>query len=702
MIKERKEIRRGSWRWTLRIAELITLVTAGLVLVVLHATDLPARTYIRGLILVATLSILMLALFRILSISTRWRRWAGVTGVIVGLAYATWTFALLRGRVPEAHLIFIPVIVVSGILSGPLQAFVTALLAVGAYWAAADILGEPLDSIAGTLDSAVFLLTGLVGGLLASELRSHYRAEQESGRLATAVRHRLLAVLDAVDEAIVFRDRLGVVRIVNQRAGALFEIDPSEHLGDPAVELLRTIARKTEDPEGFMETFQDLRDDPDLELRVWIEQILPERRKLRLFSAPAFDETGVSIGRIDVFTDITESVRRADEIERLYESARKTAESYQRSLLPDTVPSLPRVNMVAHYIPAAGRRAVCGDFYDFITLPHGRIGIVIGDVVGAGPAALSEAALARYTLRSFATEMPNPGRLLEWMNGYLGSQLSPDRFVRLVFGLLDPERAVLEYANAGHVAPVLYRAKTQSVERLSDGDLPLGVIKNVGYELNKVELEPGDMLILYTDGVTEAPRHGRPFGQGKFSDIVKEYGVGTPGELVQATRRAVDAWVSGELRDDLALLVFQVVPDRTLEEPTRELVLPNEPARMGEVRMFVASFLADVRVPVEVSQEVLLAVGEAAANACRHGRPPDEVRSEVRIQCALEGEEVTVVVADDGRGFAPEAIVPNGLPDRFAAGGRGLFLIHQLMDDVDIDSSAEGTTVRMTRRIAEE
>jgi anti-sigma regulatory factor (Ser/Thr protein kinase) len=183
-------------------------------------------------------------------------------------------------------------------------------------------------------------------------------------------------------------------------------------------------------------------------------------------------------------------------------------------------------------------------------------------------------------------------------------------------------------------------------------------------------------------------------------DLVTEYGVGTPGEMSQAIRRSVDSWVEGgELRDDLAILVCQVIPDSAIDEPTRELVLPNERSRLREIRGFVGQFLADVRAPVDISSEILLAVGEAAGNATKYGRRA-EGRSEIRVRCAVEGAVVSVTVVDDGPGFEP--VVSDQLPDRFASGGRGLFLMREFMDSVDISSSSDGTTVLLAREVFED
>jgi serine phosphatase RsbU (regulator of sigma subunit)/anti-sigma regulatory factor (Ser/Thr protein kinase) len=695
---QRAPVRKGSWRWSARVAELAAWGTTVLVAVALHLTDLPRGTYYLGLGLVVGLGLWLIAFFRIFLDKAPDRAWLRWTGVAVNLVFASIFYALLREHVPSAQLVFVPVILGTGLIADLWAALLSAGIATATYWGVAAADGNAPRPLAGIFTAGLFLLGGAVAGLLARELRTHYRGEQEEHRLATAVRHRLMAVVDAVDEGIVFADRQGIVRVVNERVGDIFEIDPEAFLGSPKVELLRTIAKKTEDPEGFMEIFQPTRDEVDIELRHEVEQIIPTRRQLQLYSGPTHDDAGGLVGRIDVYTDVTEARVRSAEAERLYEEARKTAEDYQRALLPDSTPALPRIGIVGHYLPAAGRRAVCGDFYDFVNLGDGRMAMVLGDVCGVGPTAAGDAALCRFTLRSFATDTSDAAALMDRMNAQVTGHMPAERFVRMFIGNLDPERAILEYANAGHVPPVIFRAATGEVEWLGEGGLALGIERESTYKVARVELEPGDMVVLYTDGVTEAPRNGRPFGQGKFLDLVRDYGMGTPGELVQAIRRSVDLWASeGGLRDDIALLVFQVVPDALAGDVVRELVVPNEIGRVPDVRRFVGDFLADARASVEASSEILLAVGEAAANASRHGRNPTG-RSEVRVRCALEGSTVSVVIADDGTGFDPEAVDARS-PDPFASGGRGLFLMRALMDEVEMHSSSSGTRIVMSRRL---
>ncbi len=687
--------------WVLRVAEVAAWCAILLTLVIIQSSSLASNTYLISLAFTVALGAWTAGLFRWLIPTRGDIRGAAWTAIGLGLGLTTGLFATLYPSVPGAGLVFVPLVFVTALLGRFPEAIGLSAASIVAYLSASAVVSTVPDPATAILTAGSIVLTGLVPALLARELRTHYRGEQKEHRLATAVRYRLMAVLDAVDEAIVFSDRAGVVRVVNRRATELFGLASDQGLGLPRVQLLREIARQSEDPEGFMELFQALLDDPDLELRSAVEQILPVRRQLRLYSGPAHDENGIPVGRIDVYTDVSESVSRAAENERLYEQARRTAESYQRGLLPDAAPTLPRVGLVCHYLPASGDRGVCGDFYDFVPLADGRFAVVLGDVCGIGPRAAGDAALTRYTLSSFAPEMEgdvSPGSLLQELARRIAGRLGPERFVKILVVTLDPERAILEYASAGHVPPLVHRAASGEVVWLEEGGCALGVEPDAEYKSARIELEPGDLALLYTDGVTNAERLGEAFGTSRLVGLVQDYGAGSAGEVVSAVVRSLEHWSDVEgLRDDAALVACRVVPDEAVGEPVRELVVPNEPVRAAEMRRFVGSFLADLRVSVEISTEILVAVGEAVANACRHGRRPGG-RGQIRVRCALVGDEVLVTVADDGLGFDIDE-ARSRPRDPFAAGGRGLFLIEEVSDRAEFLSGPEGSSVTMARRI---
>ena len=167
------------------------------------------------------------------------------------------------------------------------------------------------------------------------------------------------AIMGALDEAVIFRDASGTVRAINARLAGLFAFSTGHFLGRPHVELLREIARSMDDPEEIMEAYQALIEDPSAVLAFEFDQVMPEQRRLRFVSRPAsLDDPGA--GRVDVITDVSEASRRAGQMERLLDKTRRTAESYQRGLLPQSIPRFPRVGLVAHYVAASGDRGVCG------------------------------------------------------------------------------------------------------------------------------------------------------------------------------------------------------------------------------------------------------------------------------------------------------------------------------------------------------
>lgn len=700
MMRAPDTVAKGSWNWALIVAERTTYGTIFMVFVLLQMIEFDRQDYLAGLALVSLLSGLAFGYFRLALPQLRRDRRSAWLGLVYGIVSASSTFLLLDDYLRTAPLFFAPFVAVAALVGSLATAFVAAALSIVAYIVASLFTEQPDRAADVLLNSAVFMMVGIVFGLLTKELRSNYRRRlSETGR-ASNVGHRLNAVVEAVEEAIIFTDRRHHIRVLNERAVALFDIDPGTMIGEPIVRLLRHIARQTEDPEGFMESYQQLRDEPEIQFEREVEQIIPVRRVLHALSRPARDEAGELVGRVDVFTDVTERVRRSREVERLLAQARNTAESYQRALLPQVPSSLPRIGLVAHYIPASGQRSVSGDFYDFLTLKDGRVLVALGDVCGIGPRAVSDAAMARYTLDLLARTDDDPQVILGAMAHHMRERLGGDRFVRIVVATLDPERAVLHYATAGHVPPLLFRASSGDAEWLGEGGLPIGVEEEPEYKTASVEMHPGDTLFMYTDGVTEAARRGRPMGQGRLNDLVKEFGIGTPGELVQGVRRAVEAWVDKGLGDDLAMVAVQVVPDTSVDAPARELVLPNDPARMREVRSFVGEFLADLRAPLDISSEVILAAGEAAGNAVKYGR--SETGGELRVRCVVDGVRVQVTIADDGPGFDTATEAATGQPDPLASGGRGLFLMRELMDSVEFESSSQGTTVTLTRQAFEE
>ncbi len=244
----------------------------------------------------------------------------------------------------------------------------------------------------------------------------------------------------------------------------------------------------------------------------------------------------------------------AQERERIEQELR-VARLIQQTLLPKTVPELPGWKVVAYYQPA---REVGGDFYDFIDLPDGRLGLVVGDVAGKGVPAALVMATTRSILRGAAQPSKSPGKVLEEANGMLCPDIPANMFVTCLYAVLDPASGVLQYANAGHDLPYLRHAG--GVTELRATGMPLGLMPNMHYEDKEVLLEPGDDVLFYSDGLVEAhnPRQ-EMFGFPRLRNLVAEHPTGDGMALVDLLLARLrqftgDDW---EQEDDITLVTLQ-------------------------------------------------------------------------------------------------------------------------------------------------
>jgi serine phosphatase RsbU (regulator of sigma subunit) len=233
------------------------------------------------------------------------------------------------------------------------------------------------------------------------------------------------------------------------------------------------------------------------------------------------------------------------------------ARQVQLSFLPRERPKVRGYDFGSYYKSA---QVVGGDYYGFIPLPGGRLAVAVGDVAGKGvPAALLMAKLSSDARFALLTE-DEPGRAIEKLNNLLYEHTCQvDRFVTLAAAVLDPARHAVTLVNAGHLAPLLYRASEGAFRECMPkalAGLPLGVTDGTPYESHQVPLEPGDSLLLYTDGIPDAldARHN-PFGPEGIHRILQGAGGARPEALVERMAKAVEQHASGtEPHDDITLV----------------------------------------------------------------------------------------------------------------------------------------------------
>ncbi len=242
----------------------------------------------------------------------------------------------------------------------------------------------------------------------------------------------------------------------------------------------------------------------------------------------------------------------------------------QSNLLPPAPPSLPGWQMTAIWRPA---RETSGDFYDFIPLPGGRLGLVLADVVDKGMAAALLMTLTRTLIRTYAPEYTySPERLLEIVNQRILEDINTGQFVTMFYGVLDPFHGWLSYSIAGHPPPYLFPRNEDPFPLIGHG-LPLGVDENGRWDPAQVEIPPHALLVLYTDGLLEAQnRHGEYFGVDHMLEAISPHLHASAKEVQDVLINRINTFAgAGPQIDDIALMVI-ARGEKVEEEITRKAI----------------------------------------------------------------------------------------------------------------------------------
>jgi PAS domain S-box-containing protein len=386
---------------------------------------------------------------------------------------------------------------------------------------------------------------------------------------------------------------------------------------------------------------------------------------------------------IDLLRLTADRVALAIEHVRAYGREHRIAETLQRSLLPQTLPSLPGVSLAGRYLPAASEAEVGGDWYDAIGLTGGRVLLVMGDVSGKGLAAASTLGALRSAIRAYALEGHGPAQIADRLNQFVLAEPTREHMATLVLAVFDPVDAKLSYVNAGHPPPLTLTA--EGVPHFLDGarSVPLGVLPFPAYEEETVTLEPGGAVVLYTDGLVERRTENLDLGLDRLS---RAAGDGPLESEALCDRLLHTALPSGATSDDVALLTLCHVPLGS----RLALDLPSEPSALRSLRALLRRWLAQADASDVDMHAIVMACSEACTNAIEHaGAAPDET---IAFEAVMHDGEVDVTVRDRGHWRA-------GRPP--SDQGRGLELIDALMDDVQLDTTPDGTIVRLRRRLTE-
>ncbi|MGY1821637.1 SpoIIE family protein phosphatase [Geodermatophilus sp. SYSU D00079] len=363
----------------------------------------------------------------------------------------------------------------------------------------------------------------------------------------------------------------------------------------------------------------------------------------------------------------------------------------QHSLLPPTLPLLPDLRLSGSYHRASSVRAAGGDWYDAVPLGRGRVALVIGDAVGHGVPAAGAMSRLRGAMRSVALRDPAPAAVVAALDAF-AAQMEDVEGASVFYAVLEAATGRLTYAAAGHPAPLVVQADGTTSFLPLPPRPPLGSLPGAPTVARSAELPPGATLVLYSDGAVAAS--GPPPAQGldRLAQVTRDALTG-PGGLDEEGAAGLAADVverlldSGERPDDIAVLVAHRRAETT--EPV-ELDLPAVPSSLPAVRRRLGGWLTALGMGEQDRVGVMVAVGEACANAVEHAyRGTEPGRVYVTAAVDVDGL-LTVTVRDEGTWRPPD----RDPGDR----GRGLLIMRQLVDGVVLQGE-HGTTVTLSMRL---
>jgi serine phosphatase RsbU (regulator of sigma subunit) len=259
---------------------------------------------------------------------------------------------------------------------------------------------------------------------------------------------------------------------------------------------------------------------------------------------------------VDVALAVGAQAALAIDNARLYQQQKDFAETMQRSLLPRAMPQVRGLD-VGHVYQSSARVDVGGDLYDFVVLEDGRLAVAVGDVLGKGISAAADMAMTKFSFRVLARGDAEPSAVLASANDVVCEEIEPGKFVTLLYAVVDPAARELACGSAGH-PPARIVGPSGRVKPLGVTGLPLGIEPDQVYESERVELEPGSVVVLYTDGVVEARRDGELYGEERLDRLLaREHGLPAQ-ELASAILDDCRRHAGGDLTDDCAIVCLKL------------------------------------------------------------------------------------------------------------------------------------------------
>jgi sigma-B regulation protein RsbU (phosphoserine phosphatase) len=402
-----------------------------------------------------------------------------------------------------------------------------------------------------------------------------------------------------------------------------------------------------------------------------------------------------------------EHLKEATAAKERIESELKIAHDIQMSILPKIFPPFPDRSEFDLYATIESAREVGGDFYDFSLVDEHHLWFAIGDVSGKGvPASLFMSA-TKTLLRAIAGKGNRPDAILAELNEELCRDNDSGMFVTIFHGILHIPSGKLEYSNGGHNLPYVL-SRNGTVEPLENtGGMALGVLKDIRYRAKTIQLQAGEGLFLYTDGVTEAMDSAdNLFSDRRLCEFLQRANGSSPVELIRGVLGELERFSSGaEQSDDITTLAIHYLSDNnhgsTTMNEQMSILFKNKLSEIERLGQVVEEFAALHHLPPNLIFEINVALEEVLTNVISYGYE-DSDEHDIMMRLSCEEGEVMAEIEDDGRPFNPlEAAEPdtNKPLEERPVGGLGIHLVRKLMDDVEYKRQQGKNLLMMKKRI---
>ncbi|WP_407287139.1 SpoIIE family protein phosphatase [Streptomyces sp. BP-8] len=414
-----------------------------------------------------------------------------------------------------------------------------------------------------------------------------------------------------------------------------------------------------------------------------------------------------------VLTTVARMLAQALARAGVQEEQQELALGLQRSMMPTVQPDIPGMTVAARYVPTGGGLEVGGDWYDMIPLPSGRIALVIGDVQGHDVRAAGLMGQLRIALRAYASEGHHPDAVLSRASRFLAGinetalrgNGEDQRFATCLYIEVDPATGLLDIARAGHPDPAIRLSDGTMLVRPTAGGLPLGIVPDTDYPTTRLVLEPGETMVVCTDGLIETGGHDLETGWARLRGIIEAHEVGEGDEslerladaLVQAVHGPSSHHTTGPLvdrrEDDIAVLLLSReaascgvgAGGPSAQQAVRRTVLAvaqAEPQRIAEARRQIRDVLHDWADADQVDSAVLM-VSEVVTNVLMH--TDGDALLVAEISGPRGARRIRVDVSDSS-----DELPHRRSPGELASSGRGLVLLELLAGAWGVDPRGDG------------